>query len=116
MAKRIHISINVTNLHNALAFYRLFLDAEPTKETEDFAKFELDVPNLNLALNVIPFEKGKGTLNHAGFQVNNAEEVQAFGERLERAQLSPVFGKSVAEKHKVWAYDPDGNEWEVFFE
>lgn len=116
MAKRIHISINVTDLTKALVFYRALLDAEPVKATPDFAKFELDVPNLNLALNVVPFERAKGALNHLGFQVNDADEVQRFGERIEKAGIPPVWGKSVAEKHKVWAYDPDGNEWEVFFE
>ncbi|BBI33588.1 VOC family protein [Cohnella abietis] len=116
MAKRIHISINITDLPKALEFYRAFLGAEPTKVTQDFAKFELDVPNLNLALNVIPFETGKGVLNHLGFQVNDASEVQDFGERLERAGITPVWGNSVAKQHKVWAYDPDSNEWEVFFE
>jgi catechol 2,3-dioxygenase-like lactoylglutathione lyase family enzyme len=116
LVKRIHISINVTDLAKALGFYRSFLAAEPIKVTPDFAKFELDVPNLNLALNVVPFENTKGVLNHLGFQVNDADEVQAFGERLEKAGLTPIWGKSVAEQHKVWAYDPDGNEWEVFFE
>lgn len=115
-AKRIHISLNITDLPKALAFYRAFLGAEPVKETADFAKFELDAPNLNLALNAISFEAGRGALNHAGFQVNDAREVQAFGERLERAGLAVVWGKSIAQQHKVWAYDPDGNEWEVFFE
>jgi catechol 2,3-dioxygenase-like lactoylglutathione lyase family enzyme len=116
LAKRIHISINVTDLTKALGFYCPFLAAEPIKVTSDFAKFELDVPNLNLALNVVPFESSKGVLNHLGFQVNDADEVQAFGDRLEKAGLRPVWGKSVAEQHKVWAYDPDGNEWEVFFQ
>lgn len=116
MAKRIHIAINVADLAQALSFYRAFLGAEPIRETDSFAKFELDAPNLNLALNAIPFEQGKGALNHLGFQVNNADEVQAFGDRLAQSGIEPVWGKSVAEQHKVWAYDPDGNEWEVFFE
>lgn len=116
LAKRIHISINVTDQLKALQFYRAFLGAEPVKDVPGFAKFELDSPNLNLALNVVPFESGQGALNHLGFQVNDAEEVQAFGEKLVRAGIVPVWGKSVAQQHKVWAYDPDGNEWEVFFE
>jgi hypothetical protein len=47
-------------------------------------------------------------LNHLGIKVNNTDEVQAFGERLEKAGLTPIWGKSVAEQQKVWAYDPDG--------
>ena len=73
-----------------------------------FTKFVLDVPNLNLALNIVPFEISKGVLNHLGFQVNGADEVQAFGERLEKAGLKPVWGKSVAEQHKALA---DADKW-----
>lgn len=113
---KIHISINVTSISGVIGFYKILLDAEPAKVTPDFAKFELDKQNLNLALNAIPFESGKGPLNHLGFQVNNAEEVQAIGDRLSRAGLSPVYGRSVADQFKLWIYDPDGNEWEVFFE
>ena len=51
-----------------------------------------------------------------GFQVESSEEVAAYAERWREAGLKIVVGKSVAKEDKVWAYDPDGNEWEVFFE
>lgn len=126
MAHRIHVAINVPDLPAAVAFYRALLDADPVRDFEDFAKFVVDDPAINLALSavpeVVPGPAGAeapapvGVLSHLGFQVDSAEEVHALGDRWERADLPIRRGDSVAGEAKVWVYDPAGNEWEVFFE
>lgn len=119
MAHRIHVAIHVTDLPAAVAFYRAMFAAEPLRDLPDFAKFVLDSPALNLALTAAPDlapAPGPGVLSHLGLQVETAAEVAAYGERWRAAELPVKVGKSVAERDKVWVYDPDGNEWEVFSE
>jgi catechol 2,3-dioxygenase-like lactoylglutathione lyase family enzyme len=118
MARRIHVAINVTDLEAAVAFYERLFAAPASKVVEGFAKFELEEPNLNLALNLVGSvegPRGAGVLSHLGLQVDDAAAVAAYAARWEKAGLEMRVGASVAGEDKVWAYDPDGNEWEVFF-
>jgi catechol 2,3-dioxygenase-like lactoylglutathione lyase family enzyme len=117
VAKRIHVAIHVKDLPAAVAFYRAMFAAEPVRDLPDFAKFVLDEPLLNLALTAAPdLATGPGVLSHLGLQVETAAEVAAWGARWDAAGLPTKYGKSVADHDKVWVYDPDGNEWEVFAE
>lgn len=119
MARRIHVAINVVELSAAVAFYEALFAAPAAKVVEGFAKFELDEPNLSLALNAVGSvegAKGAGVLSHLGLQVADAAAVEAYARRWEAAGLPMRRGASVAGQDKVWAYDPEGNEWEVFFE
>lgn len=123
---RIHVALNVTDLPAAVAFYRAMLAAEPVRDLPDFAKFVVGDPPINLALSaataVVPgasragAPEPAGVLSHLGFQVASAQEVAAYGARWDAAGLPTRSGLSVAEHDKVWVYDPDGNEWEVFAE
>lgn len=118
MINRMHVAVNCTNLEVSLNFYRSFFNAEPTKVKDNYAKFELESPALHFSLNVRPFEKN-GVLNHLGFQVDNTEGVLAMGDRLREAGLLTIdeMGTTCcyAVQDKVWAYDPDGNAWEIFY-
>lgn len=119
MARRVHVAINVTDLGAAVAFYEALFAEPASKVVEGFAKFELDGPALNLALNAVDAvegPEGRGVLSHLGLQVDDAAAVAAYAQRWEAAGLRTRRGASVAGQDKVWAYDPDGNEWEVFFE
>jgi catechol 2,3-dioxygenase-like lactoylglutathione lyase family enzyme len=139
MGNRIHVALNVTDLGAALVFYRALLGAEELKSTDDFAKFVLDEPALNLALNLVPAtlpheavtsgdsaEFGgppappagttPGVLSHLGLQLLGESQVVAYRERWQAAGLNIVIGAGRSGEPKVWAYDPDGNEWEVFSE
>lgn len=119
MARRVHVAINVTDLEAAVAFYERLFGQGASKVVEGFAKFEVDEPNVNLALNLVGSvegPEGRGVLSHLGFQVEDAAAVARYGERWRAAGLPTKVGESVAGRDKVWAYDPDGNEWEVFFE
>ena len=89
MIKRMHVAVNCTDLEKSLAFYRIFFDAEPIKVKSNYAKFELDQPNLHFSLNVRSFE-GRGVLNHLGFQVEDTQDVFDVRERLRNYGLLPI--------------------------
>ena len=116
-----HVSLNVADVERSVAFYREFLGAEPVKRKPDYAKFDLADPALNLTMNQrAPEDSGEhGRLSHLGIQVESHEAVAAARTRLAASGLIALDEADTvccyARQDKVWATDPDGNQWEVFY-
>jgi catechol 2,3-dioxygenase-like lactoylglutathione lyase family enzyme len=113
-----HISINVRNVERSIAFYRRMLGIEPSKVRTGYAKFDVQDPPLNLALNEVPNLQGPGALSHLGFQVGSTEDVLKIRSRWANAGLITRDEMDTnccyANQDKTWVADPDGNEWEAF--
>lgn len=113
-----HISINVRNIQKSIAFYRGMLGIEPSKVRSGYAKFDVQEPPLNLALNEVPDLAGPGALSHLGIQVASTDDVLAFRQRWADAGLVTRDEMKTdccyATQDKTWVHDPDGNEWEAF--
>ena len=116
-AIKAHISLNVRNIGQSVEFYKKMLGAEPSKVRRGYAKFDVQNPPLNLALNEIPFNE-RGALSHLGIQVASTADVLSVREKWTRAGLSTRDEMQTsccyAIQDKTWVADPDGNEWEVF--
>lgn len=112
-----HISLNVSNVKESIEFYKKMLGVEPFKVKEDYAKFDVANPPLNLTMNQIGFTKG-GSLSHLGLQVETTEEVLEMGKRWQENGLITLDEMKTdccyALQDKTWVSDPDGNRWEVF--
>jgi len=112
-----HVSINVRNVQESVAFYRKMFGIEPAKVRSGYAKFDVQNPALNFALNEVPFSE-RGALSHLGIQVASTEDVLAIREKWTRAGLATRDEMQTsccyAVQDKTWVSDPDGNEWEVF--
>lgn len=121
-----HISINVSNLNESVAFYKKLFATDPVKLIErsatdpgrpGYAKFDLDEPALNFVMNEVP-QNARGTLSHLGFQVASTDVVLAVRSQWLKAGLATDDEMNVdccyALQDKTWTRDPDGNEWEVF--
>lgn len=116
---RVHMGLAVKDLERAVAFYRTLLGQEPTKRRPHYAKFEVAEPPLNLALNEVSGATGPNhPVAHFGIQVKTSEAVRRFARRLNEAGQETVAEDNVtccyAVQNKVWAADPDGNQWEVY--
>ena len=113
-----HVSINVRNVERSIDFYQKMLGIEPSKVRTGYAKFDVQNPPLNLALNEVPSLPGPGALSHLGFQVASTGDVLAFRERWAEAGLITRDEMQTdccyATQDKTWVRDPDGNEWEAF--
>jgi catechol 2,3-dioxygenase-like lactoylglutathione lyase family enzyme len=113
-----HISINVRNVGRSVDFYRKMLGVEPLKVRTDYAKFDVQNPPLNLALNEVPNLAEAGALSHLGLQVGTTEDVLAIRKRWAAAGLATRGEMQTdccyATQDKTWVHDPDGNEWEAF--
>ncbi len=113
-----HLSINVRNVERSIDFYRKMLGIEPSKVRTGYAKFDVQNPPLNLALNEVPDLAAAGALSHLGLQVGSTDDVLAM--RLRWAEAGLVTRDEMktdccyATQDKTWVHDPDGNEWEAF--
>jgi len=115
---KMHLSLYVTNLQRSVAFYEAFFGVAPHKVRPGYANFDLTEPPLKFALNEGLSRPGTGPLNHLGFQVGSAAEVDQAKQRLQQAGLA-TFDETdttccYAKQDKIWVHDPDGNEWEVY--
>ncbi len=114
-----HVSLNVGNIGQSIEFYRKMLGIEPCKVRTGYAKFDVQNPPLNLAMNEVSTGEGKlSRLSHLGIQVASTEDVLAMRERWQEAGLATKDEMQTsccyAVQDKTWVSDPDGNAWEVF--
>ena len=113
-----HVSINVSNVERSIAFYRTMLGIEPSKVRTGYAKFDVQNPPLNLALNEVPDLAARGALSHLGLQVASTDDVLAIRARWTESGLITRDEMKTdcchATQDKTWVHDPDGNEWEAF--
>jgi catechol 2,3-dioxygenase-like lactoylglutathione lyase family enzyme len=113
-----HVSINVRNVERSVDFYRQMLGIEPSKVRIGYAKFDVQNPPLNLALNEVPALAVAGALSHLGLQVRSTDDVLAMRLRWKAAGLLTRDEMQTdccyAKQDKSWVHDPDGNQWEVF--
>ena len=112
-----HISLNVSDIEASRKFYERMLGTSPVKVKEDYVKFDIANPPLNLTLNKGAVVKG-GQLSHLGIQVRSTEDVKTVSERWEKEGLLTLEEMGTdccyALQDKVWVEDPDGAHWEVF--
>ncbi|MEX0729528.1 MAG: ArsI/CadI family heavy metal resistance metalloenzyme [Aquisalimonadaceae bacterium] len=113
---RLHISVNVRDLRQAVDFYRVFFGVNPVKVKQGYAKFDLNEPPLNFSLNAFP--DNTRAQGHFGVQLNNTRFIREAHERFGAAGFHLIEEESVeccyAVQTKFWVADPDGNRWELF--
>jgi catechol 2,3-dioxygenase-like lactoylglutathione lyase family enzyme len=114
---RPQLSINVSDLGAAVAFYSRLFGAAPAKLRPGYANFAIDDPPLKLVLNC-PGNGPGGTITHLGVEVASTQEVIRAGTRLDAEGLDtepePGAVCCYARQDKVWAHDPDGVAWEYY--
>jgi catechol 2,3-dioxygenase-like lactoylglutathione lyase family enzyme len=113
---RPHLSLDVRHVPASAAFYEKVFGVPPQKQTEDYAKFDLSEPALNLSL--VSATGRISSVDHLGIEVDSIEEIQQWKQRFqERGLLQKVEENQVccfARQDKLWVADPDGNAWEIF--
>jgi catechol 2,3-dioxygenase-like lactoylglutathione lyase family enzyme len=112
---RIQLALNVSNLNEAVEFYRRLFDAEPAKRKPGYANFAIEDPPLKLVL----FESADGgTINHLGVETDDATAVEAAEARLVESGLTTSGIDDTmccyASKVETWVSDPDGSRWEWY--
>ncbi len=112
-----HVSLRVTDIQRSIEFYSKMLGVGPVKVKEDYAKFDVANPPLNLSLNKAAVTEG-GQLSHLGLQVGSTSDVETVSRRWASEGLITLEEMGTdccyALQDKVWVSDPDGAHWEVF--
>lgn len=111
-----HVSLNVSDIDAAVAFYEKAFGVAATKRRPGYAKFDLQTPSLNLSMVEAP--RTGVNASHFGIQVASTDDVARAKARFEAAGLRTISEEETsccyAVQDKVWVEDPDGNAWEVF--
>lgn len=113
--KRTHIHLTTGDLEASVAYYNALFGAEPVKRADDYAKWLIDDPALNLAVS----KHGERTgLSHLGVSLDDDGELESIAERL-RAADAPASPEGdatccYARSNKYWSHDPQGAVWELF--
>jgi len=114
---RLHVGLHISNRSRSVAFYRVLLGVEPSRDLEDHVRFEMTDPPLALVLIPSPQEPG-GALNHLGLRLPDSEALVAVQRRLEEAGIATQRQEGVeccyARQTKFWVTDPDRNLWEIY--
>lgn len=119
LSSRVHMGLEVSDLEASIDFYRRMFGVEPSKRREDYARFEVAEPALNLTLNLVPEgTKATSLASHFGVQLSDAEGLQRARAALEAAGLVYDEQQEVsccyAVQDKLWVRDPDGVAWEWY--
>ena len=123
MQSRVHVSLEVSNLEGAVAFYSRLFQTEPTKVRSDYANFRLEEPGLHLALVAAPSrtpepKSGPGSNRHFGIELFSDDRLATWLKAGTDAGLALKVEQDItccyARANKFWAQDPDGHNWEFW--
>lgn len=117
---RVHISIQATDLERSRNFYASLFGQPASKVKDDYLNFRLDEPSIHLAL--VQNDAAQAPAHqHFGVELPNAESFQDWEKRAlaaeEATAVVPEPGAKCcyAKADKVWAVDPDGHRWEIWY-
>ena len=114
--KRLHLHVSVPNIEQAIAFYSTLFDAPPAIVKDDYAKWMLEDPRVNLAIS----SRARATgIDHVGVQVDSPDELAELATRLKAAGNTTFDQEATtccyANSDKSWVTDTAGVRWETFF-
>ena len=116
---RPHLSINVSNVSESVEFYKKVFGANPSKQTKDYAKFDLKEPAFNFTMQTALTENDRSRVSHLGIEVETPEEIALWQNKLSQQGLVKLVENETdccfAKQDKIWVQDPDGNSWEIFY-
>jgi catechol 2,3-dioxygenase-like lactoylglutathione lyase family enzyme len=115
--KTLHVSLSVKSIPDSVLYYSGLFGRKPDVLKPEFAKWWLDDPKVNFALNAVNAGVGTAGLNHLGIEVDDEAELAPYYERAREVGAFAEEGDTeccYAQSTKGWASDPQGIAWEIF--
>ena len=114
--KRMHLHVSVPDLTQSIQFYTTLFGAPPSVVKDDYAKWMLDDPKVNLAIS----QRGRAAgVDHVGIQVESPAELAELADRLKSAGATTLDQAATTCCYtlsgKSWVTDPAGVRWETFY-
>lgn len=114
--KRLHLHIAVEDLDRSIGFYSTLFGAQPSVAKDDYAKWMLEDPRVNLAIS--QRDRVAAGVDHVGVQAETAAELAEMATRLKAAGETTFDQEATtccyAKSDKSWVTDPSGVRWETF--
>ena len=119
MDTRVHISLEVSNIPNAVAFYTKLFQQQPSKLRDDYANFRMSTPLLHLSLVLTVDRLSEApTGRHYGIELFSDDRLEAWLDAAKKDGLEPRIEENItccyATANKFWTKDPDGHAWEFW--
>jgi len=113
--KRLHIHIRTDDLDASIRYYSALFGMEPEKRKDDYARWLVDDPAVNLA---VSNRGGDAGVDHLGVSLDDNDALEAIAARLKEA-TAPLAAEEqttccYAKSDKYWTHDPQGAVWELF--
>lgn len=112
-----HVHLKVADLHKSIAFYNALFNQDATVIKSDYAKWQLENPNVNFAISTA--DDRRPGLAHLGLEAENGTVLKQLYQQMKRAEGDITEeGDTVccyAKSEKSWIEDPEGISWEVFY-
>src|SRR5690349_24424697 len=104
--KRFHVHVAVPDLAASIRFYSTMFDAPPSVVKDDYAKWMLEDPRVNLAIS----SRARATgVDHMGIQVDSPGELATLATRLKAAGNTTFDQEATtccyAKSDKSWVTD-----------
>ena len=114
--KRLHLHIAVEDLTRSIGFYSTLFGAQPSVVKDDYAKWMLEDPRVNLAIS--QRDRVAAGVDHVGVQAETSAELAEMAGRLKAAGETTFDQEATtccyARSDKSWVTDPSGLRWETF--
>lgn len=112
---RMHVSVTVDDVAQAIEFYSTLFNQPPTIVREDYAKWMVEDPKINFVVDKRCSVTG---VDHLGIQAETAQELDTITQRMQQAGQPYVdVGKvqcCYANMDKAWTKGLGGEKWEGF--
>ena len=112
---RMHISVAVEDIPEAIKFYSTLFNQSPTIVREDYAKWMVEDPKINFAVDK---RCGGSGVDHLGIQAENQDELDSLARRMQQAGQSYLDVDKThccyANMDKAWTKGLGGEKWEGF--
>ncbi|MBX2882325.1 MAG: glyoxalase/bleomycin resistance/dioxygenase family protein [Granulosicoccus sp.] len=112
---KLHVSMNVPDLKDAIRFYSNLFATEPMIVRENYAKWDVENPAVNF---VVESGRENTGFDHIGIQVSDEEELEQLTTRMENTG-NPYLGVEkttccYAKMEKAWVRGEANEPWEGF--
>ncbi len=112
--KTVHVSLSVKDVEESITYYGSLFGREPDVIKPGFAKWWLDDPRLNFALNESDSTTG---LHHLGIETDDDDDLETLYANAKQAGIFAEEGATTccyAKSEKGWTHDPQDIPWELF--
>ncbi|MCY3768190.1 MAG: glyoxalase/bleomycin resistance/dioxygenase family protein [Gammaproteobacteria bacterium] len=111
---KLHISLKVNNLEQAIGFYSRLFRQDPEIRREEYAKWEVEDPAVNFVIEAGSHLAG---VHHFGIQAESQTELNALAGRMRDSgpglDVEPATC-CFAKMDRAWVDGMAGERWEMF--